>query len=193
MTAQAISVGTSALYYGTAAEIVAKNANTGDVGFATDTQTEYTNYSTGGSGTLWVVTRAATGGAGHVHVKADDTAISGDLVILPIWGAAGSLTVLSGTTTSAVIPVDISELNSASIQLVLVTSAAVRDWTVTAGYAYDTTTGVYVHDTGTSVLAAGTGSRSAQLLKKDRMALITITQVTGDETCWCYIVGRAIA
>lgn len=81
MTAQAISVGTSALYYGTAAEIVALSANTGDVGFATDTQTEYTNYSTGGSGTDWVITRVSTNGTAHVADGFKPSSYSGNVTV----------------------------------------------------------------------------------------------------------------
>jgi len=55
MAATAITLSSSTLYYGTDAEINAKSANIGDVGYATDTNREYTNID---GGTTWLKTRA---------------------------------------------------------------------------------------------------------------------------------------
>ena len=55
MAAAAITLANSTLYYGTDAEINALSANEGDVGFATDTNREYTNID---GSTTWLKTRA---------------------------------------------------------------------------------------------------------------------------------------
>lgn len=139
-----------------------------------------------------VQTKIGTVGAVHVHVKADDTAtVTGSNLLTNLLGASGNLIALPTAGTGPdTYDVDLSQFNSASIRLVLITSAGVINWDVDVDYYYDDVT--YIHSNAT-LLAAGAGSRGADLPKNDRMARITITAASAGETAWCYISGREVA
>lgn len=134
----------------------------------------------------------AADGTGAPQVSVPDatwlTSLRGSAVTSSLLGASGNLEALptSGTGPDAY-EVDLSAFSGADIYFVLVTSAAVENWSATITYYNQDST--ETHSTDASFSAAATGSRAVVIPRKDKMATITISNAVGTESCWAYVFG----
>lgn len=169
MTATAITVADATLYYGTDAEIQALSGTKGDVGFASDTNSEYTCIADGAN---WLQTRGATDGAANMNIVANSvpdaqsyyytesvtttaaatTAIltTGDLTVL---GLPFKTLIFTKTGTNAVCTVNLQASPSGVIVYI---SATTDTLAITATNSDGNTLGtISVDDAGTVGAATG--------------------------------------